>query len=371
MNVVFAGGGTGGHLYPGLALAEELRRREPDSRLLFLCTARDADDPGLQAEGIETTVLPSRSHGPLPLRLAAMVPAVWRAFGLLRAFRPDAVVGLGGYGSVAPVLCARVLRVPVLLLEQNVVPGRTNRMLVRLAAEVASQWEEAVPRFPCRRKVRVTGNPIRTRVRRADRGAAAAALGIDPHVPALLVMGGSQGSSPVNDAMLGALPLLSQREAPMQIVHLTGRHDADAVRAAYAAAGARAVVFDFVEDMAAAYSACDLTLCRAGGTSIAELTALGVPAIFVPLPHAKDNHQHLNASVLESRGAAVLLEQRTLTADQLAGCIADLMDHPDRLAAMASAMRSLGRPRAAAIVADRVVALARPRGPAVAAAGQA
>ncbi len=363
MNVVFAGGGTGGHLYPGLALAEELRRRDPGSRLLFLCTERDAQYPGLHAPGIEVRVLPSRSRGPLPLRLAAMVPAIGRAFRLLAKFRPGAVVGLGGYGSVAPVLAARLLRVPTLLLEQNVVPGRTNRLLVHLAHEVASQWEEAVAYFRCRRKVRVTGNPIRSSIRRGSRLEAAARFGIDPDAPTLLVMGGSQGASPINRLMMDALPHLRARE--LQFIHLAGRHDADEVRAAYqqrAACqghGRAAVVFDFLEDMALAYSACDLAFCRAGGTSIAELTALGVPAVLVPLPHAKDNHQHFNAGVLEARGAAVLLEQRGLTPEQVAACIGELMGRPDRLAEMANQSRRVGVPRAAAIVADRVAALVR------------
>lgn len=371
MKAVFAGGGTGGHLYPGLALAEELRRREPETRLLFLCTERDVSYPGLKAPGLEVAVLPSRSHGPLPLRVAAMVPALGRALRLLKQFRPDIVIGLGGYGAVAPVLAAKLLRVPTLLLEQNVVPGRTNRLLAWLADEVASQWAEAVPYFRRRRKVRVTGNPIRACVRRLERAVAAARLSVDPAVPTLLVMGGSQGATPLNRLMVDALPPLAGRGVALQFVHLAGRHDADRVRAAYGRFPMKAVVFEFLEDMAAAYSACDLAFCRAGGTSIAELTALGIPMLLVPLPHAMDNHQYLNASVLESRGAAVLLEQKTLTAAGLAACLADLLGRPQRLAEMAEESRRVGVPNAAAVVADRVAALARPGHGAVAAEGVA
>jgi len=359
MNVVFAGGGTGGHLYPGLALAEELRQRDPAARLLFLCTERDADSPGLRTPGIEVAVLPSRNRGPLVLRLAAVLPAIWRAFRLLRQFRPDVIAGLGGYGSFAPILAAKLLRVPVLLLEQNVVPGRTNRVLVHLANEVAAQWGESVRHFHRRRRVQVTGNPIRAAVRRVDRAEAAAELGLDPALPTLLVMGGSLGATPLNKHLLAALPLLQEQGRVLQAVHLAGRHDADAVRGAYRQAGIPAVVFDFLEDMSLAYSVADLALCRAGGTSIAELTALGVPALYVPLPHATDNHQHLNASVLESRGAAVLLEQKTLTPEFLAGCIGGLLSRPERLAELAGRSRSIGVPTAAAAVADRVEVLCR------------
>jgi UDP-N-acetylglucosamine--N-acetylmuramyl-(pentapeptide) pyrophosphoryl-undecaprenol N-acetylglucosamine transferase len=366
MNVAFAGGGTGGHLFPGLALAEELRRRDPGSRLLFLCTERDAAYRALQDADVAVDVLPSRNRGPLPLRVASLAAAMPRAFRRLRAFGPDIVIGLGGYGSVAGVLCAKALRVPALLLEQNVIPGRTNRLLVHLADEVASQWQEAARYFRRRRRVRVTGNPLRHAIRRIGRATAADRLGLDAERPTLLVMGGSQGASPLNRAMCEAAPLLARPGLPLQVIHLAGRRDAEQVRATYARSELRAAVYDFLDDMAEAYSACDLALCRAGGTSIAELTALGVPAILVPLPHATDNHQHLNASVLESRGGAVLIEQRDLAPERLAACIQGLMNRPQRLAEMANHSRAVGEPRAAAIVADRVAALTGVSAPALA-----
>ena len=374
MNAIFAGGGTGGHLFPGLALAEELRRRRPDGRRLFLCTERDAAYPALASSGFEATVLPSRNRGPLPLRLLAMLPACRRAFGLLRQVRPDIVIGLGGYASVAPVLCARLLRVPSMLLEQNVIPGRSNRFLSHVVGEVASQWKEARRYFPRRGKVRHTGNPIRSCIRRRDRAEAAGELGLDPGVPTLLVMGGSQGATPLNNLVLEALPRLEDPQRPLQVVHLAGRNDAERARQAYRRTSLRHAVFDFLEDMALAYSAADLAFCRAGGTSIAELTALGVPSLLVPLPHATDNHQHFNASVLECHGAAILLEQRTLTAQRLADCVTRVIHNPDRLAELAGYSRDMGVPDAAAAVADRAAALARPRPrpavPAPARAGQ-
>ena len=357
MRVAFAGGGTGGHLFPGLALAEELRRRAPEARLLFLCTQRDGAYGGLDEPWPEVAVLPCRHRGSLPRRVASLLPAAAGAMGVLLQFRPHVVVGCGGYGSLAPVLCARLLRIPSLLLEQNVVPGRANRLLQIVASEVACQWEESVPFFRCRAKARVTGNPVAGRVRRQDRASAAAALGLDPAVPTLLVMGGSQGATPLNDLVVEALPFIRKHGRPIQFIHLTGQADCERVRAAYERYAMRAAVRAFVRDMSLAFSACDLALARAGGTSIAECTALGIPSLLVPLPHAVDNHQHFNARVLEYHGAGVLLEQDTLSPHGLARHLAELLGDKLRLSYMAGRSRRLGVPRAASVVADRIVAL--------------
>lgn len=363
MRIAFAGGGTGGHLFPGLSLAEELHRRDPagrradgTARFLFLCTQRDASYGALDEPWLDVAVLPADHRGGLPKRLASLVPAASGAWRALRRFRPDVVVGLGGYGSLAPVFCARLLGIPTVLLEQNVVPGRANRLLARLADEMDCQWEESAQFVRCRDKVRVTGNPIRDRIERRDRAAAAAELGLDATTPTLLVMGGSQGATPLNNLMVDALPHLGEGGA-FQVIHLAGGTDAERVAAAYGEQGLRACVRDFLADMALAYSACDLVFSRAGGTSIAEFTALGIPAVLVPLPHAVDNHQHLNARVLEYHGAAVLLEQKTLTAERLAQELRALLGNRPRLAYMAAQSRELGVPRAASVVADRVSAL--------------
>ncbi len=361
MRIAFAGGGTGGHLFPGLSLAEELHRRDPSGRLLLLCTERDGAYGALMEPWLDVAVLPGTSRGALPRRLASLVPAAGGAMRQLRRFRPDLVVGLGGYGSLAPVLCARLLGIPSLLLEQNVVPGRANRLLSRVADEVACQWEESAPYFRCRGKVRVTGNPIRTRIRRQDRAAAAAALGLDAARPTLLVMGGSQGARPLNERMVEAAALFARDGRPIQLAHLAGQADRERVAAAYAEHGLRAAVLGFLEDMALAYGVCDLALSRAGGTTIAEFTALGIPALLVPLPHAADNHQHLNARVLEYHGAAILIAQDALTPQRLVTEATGLLADAPRLAHMAARSRELGVPRAAAVVADRVQALLRGR----------
>ncbi|HUT36173.1 MAG TPA: undecaprenyldiphospho-muramoylpentapeptide beta-N-acetylglucosaminyltransferase [Planctomycetota bacterium] len=358
MKIALAGGGTGGHLFPGLAVAEELRRRDPAARLLLLCTDRDEAYDATQELGIERVVVPATHAGSLPRRLAALLPALVRSLRAIARFKPDAVVGLGGYGSLAPVLCATLRGIPCVLLEQNVIPGRSNRLLARLVDEVEAQWEESVPHFHKRGRVRVTGNPVRGFIQRRERAACAAELGLDPALPTLLVMGGSQGARPLNTLVLSALPILATSGVRMQAVHLSGAADCDRLRAAYEQYTVPARVFGFLEDMSLAYSACDLALSRAGGTSIAELTALGIPAILVPYPHAMDNHQLHNAGVLERRGAALVLEQATLSPHGLAHRLAELLGDRERLAEMSRQSQALGVPRAAAAVADRVEALA-------------
>ncbi len=361
MKIALAGGGTGGHLFPGLAVAEELRRRDPAARLLLLCTDRDEAYDAPQELGLERVVIPSAHTGSLPRRLLGLLPAFVRAMRVVGRFRPDAVVGLGGYGSVAPVLCAALRGIPCVLLEQNVIPGRSNRFLSRFVDEVETQWEESVPHFRARGRVRVTGNPVREFVQRRDRAACAAQLGLDSSLPTLLVMGGSQGARPLNTLMLAALPILATAGVRMQAIHLAGPADGERLRAAYEQYGVPAKVFGFLADMPLAYSACDLALTRAGGTSIAELTALGIPAIFVPYPHAMDNHQFHNASVLEQHHAAVVLEQATISPHALAHRLAELLGSRERLADMARQSRAVGAPKAAAAVADRIEALAHSR----------
>ena len=361
MRIALAGGGTGGHLFPGLAVAEELRQRHPDARLLLLCTDRDEAYECAPEAGVERVVVPSIHYGSLPRRALALVPAFARAMRCLGRFQPDVMVGLGGYGSLAPVLCAAARGIPCILLEQNVVPGRSNRLLARVVNEVDTQWEESVPHFRANGRVRVTGNPVRGFIHRRDRAACAAELGMDAAVPTLLVMGGSQGARPLNTLMLSALPILATAGVRMQVIHLSGAADCERLRSAYEQYAMPAKVFGFLEDMPLAYSACDLALSRAGGTSIAELTALGIPAILVPYPHAMDNHQFHNASSLARRGAATVMEQKTISPHSLAHHVAGLLGDRERLATMGRLSLSAALPRAAAVVADRIEALASGR----------
>jgi UDP-N-acetylglucosamine--N-acetylmuramyl-(pentapeptide) pyrophosphoryl-undecaprenol N-acetylglucosamine transferase len=350
--IVIAGGGTGGHLYPGLALADELAARGVDVVLV-------GATGGIEARVVPTTgyalhLLPGRQLrgggvGRAVSGLATAARATLRAVALLRRLRPALVVGVGGYASVAVVVAAALRRIPSVLLEQNVVPGAANRLLVRLARRVCVGFAESVPYFPPGRAVH-TGNPVRADVLRPRPPRAR---------PGLLVFGGSGGAHRLNEATVGALAALGPAARAVDVVHQTGTADADAVRARYAALGLPVRVEPFITDMGGAYAAADVVVGRAGAMTCAEVTALGLPAILVPYPYAADDHQRRNAEVLAAGGAAETILDADLTPERLAERLRALLDDPARRTAMAARARELGRPDAARRVADECLALAR------------
>lgn len=366
--VLFAGGGTGGHLFPGVATAEELARRAPASRVLLAATQRDAVSRHGVACELETVPVrsprtPQRATH-YPLFAARLAFAVTRSVRVLREHRPHVVVGLGGYGSAAPVLAARRLGIPVLLLEQNAVPGKATRFLSRFGATVAASFPGLAARG-VRGHVVETGNPVRRRVLSAR--AAHAELGLTAGVPVLAVVGGSLGATAVNTRLVSALPLLVERTggrddagfARFQIVHAAGTAEQAAELArAYADAGVRAAVRPFFDDMGAVWGTADAVLCRAGGTTVAELAALGRPAVFVPYPHATDDHQRANARPLADGGGAVVVAEADLTPQRVADEVGALLADAGLRADRSERSRKLGRPDAAARVVDLILGLA-------------
>jgi UDP-N-acetylglucosamine--N-acetylmuramyl-(pentapeptide) pyrophosphoryl-undecaprenol N-acetylglucosamine transferase len=388
MNIVIAGGGTGGHLFPGLALAEELRARGHE--LLFVGTAKGIEarvlpGAGWRLELIEAEGIKGRGMVGLWRGLGRVPRAIWRSRQILRDFRADAVVGVGGYASGPVVLAAALGRRPTAILEQNSIPGITNRILGRVVRRVYTSFAESERFFPAR-KLRPLGNPIRAGLRdAAAREAAKAADGsASPsegngvskaeRAPTLLVLGGSQGARAVNELMVGAMGQLraTGRRVP-HVIHQTGPKDAEEVTRRYQAAGfpvpapagqgpapaqrAQIEVRPFIDDMAGALAAADLVVGRAGATTIAELTAFGRASILIPFPHATDDHQRINAQALAAVGAAVVLDQKGLTAEALADAIAPLIEDGAVRARMAAASRSLGRPEAARAIADDLLAM--------------
>jgi UDP-N-acetylglucosamine--N-acetylmuramyl-(pentapeptide) pyrophosphoryl-undecaprenol N-acetylglucosamine transferase len=349
MNVVIAGGGTGGHLYPGLALADALARR--GHAVTFVGTAAGIEARVVPAAGYPLRMLPGRQlrgggAARAALGLAAAMRGMVGALRLLGTLRPGLIVGVGGYASVAVVLGAAVRRLPTVLLEQNVIPGAANRHLARLAARVCVGFAETVTTFPPGRAVH-TGNPVRAEVLAAARSGS----GHRPR-PGLFVFGGSAGARRLNQATLEATALLGERAREIDLTHQTGAADLDTVRAGYAALGLPVRVVPFIDDMGAAYAGADLVVARAGAMTCAELTAIGLPAILVPYPHAADDHQRRNAEVLVAGGAAEMILDRELTGERLAAALRGLLDDASRRDAMAAAARALGRPDAA----DRVAA---------------
>lgn len=348
MKMLLAGGGTGGHLFPAVALAQRLVEVEPGSEVLFVGTAR----------GIEARVLPELG---LPLELIdisgfigkglksqlsvmpQMVRSVRQSMRLLERYRPDVVVGVGGYASAPVLVAARLQRFPCLIHEQNAWPGLTNRLLARWMDRVCLSFDEADRAFARGRTV-TTGNPLRLGMEDCPP--------IPPGDPTLLIFGGSQGSRALNDVVVFALPRLEEFRGRLTIRHQTGSADLERVRAGYRQAGwDAAAVVPFINEMADAYAQAHLVLCRAGATTIAELTACGRPAILVPFPRAAGDHQTVNARALERRGAALMIPQAELKSEQLARTIGDLLRDRERLQVMAAAAHAAGKRGAA----DRIL----------------
>ena len=358
MRVIIAGGGTGGHVIPALAIAQQLRKQF-GAEVLFIGTAR----------GIETRLVPQAGF-PLDLikvgglknvslmtraRTMFDLPrALWTAGRMLNDFRPDVVIGVGGYASGPAMLAAIRRRIPTLAFEPNVVPGFANRIVARFVSAAAVHFEETCEYF---RNAKVTGVPVRQ---------AFFHLAPKPpgEAPTLLVFGGSQGAHAINQAMIDSLPGLRARIPNIRIIHQTGQRDFDAVQAAYRASGmtgssdAAGEVHKFIDDMPATFARADLLVCRSGASTVGEITAAGKPAIFIPFPRAADDHQNVNARALERAGAAVVVEESNLEAAYLVDTIAALLADPARLQSMSAAAKSLAHPKAVEEIADMVRKLA-------------
>ncbi|MCC6232063.1 MAG: undecaprenyldiphospho-muramoylpentapeptide beta-N-acetylglucosaminyltransferase [Verrucomicrobiales bacterium] len=357
--VAIACGGTGGHLFPGLAVAEQLFEREAEVRLLV--SAKDVDQRALQHERrFEVMTLPAVGFSlarALPFALETL-----RSLRLARAafqqWRPDVFLSMGGFTSAPPALAARSLGIPVALHEANAIPGRANRWLARFAQRRYLHFPESAHRLPggaCD----VVGMPVRSAFQPSDPGSCRLALGLDPRRPVLLVMGGSQGARALNRGILDAAPALIRHVPGLQFLHVTGREDEAETRAAYARAGINASVRAFLTEMELALGAADATLSRAGASSIAECAALRVPALLVPYPHAADDHQAANARALESVGAACVLAQSRLSPESLVERLVPLLADAPTRARMQHALATWHRADADARVADGVLRLAR------------
>jgi UDP-N-acetylglucosamine--N-acetylmuramyl-(pentapeptide) pyrophosphoryl-undecaprenol N-acetylglucosamine transferase len=344
MRAILAGGGTGGHVIPALAIANELKKSY-GAEVLFIGTARGIENRLVPAAGYPLQLVRVGALKNVSLLIRAKTAfdlprAVWDAGRMLNQFAPDVVIGVGGYASGPAMLAAVMKHIPTLAFEPNVVPGFANRVVARFVSGAAVHFEETAKYF---RHAEVTGVPVRQAFFEipVKHGG----------VPTLLVFGGSQGAHAINEAMIRCLPEL-QRQAPgIHIIHQTGERDYNDALAAYASfsgtTGESAEVFKFIEDMPAAFAQADLVVCRSGASTVAEITAAGKPAIFVPFPRAADDHQRVNAEALARVGAAVVVEESKLEGVWLAETIAALLCDARRLQAMSEAARELAHPNAA------------------------
>jgi len=348
MRAILAGGGTGGHVIPALAIAGELKKNYA-AEVLFIGTARGIENRLVPAAGFPLQLVRVGALKNVSLmtrvKTAFDLPrAVWDAGRMLNEFAPDVVIGVGGYASGPAMMAAIIKHIPTLAFEPNVVPGFANRLVARFVSGAAVHFEETARYF---RHAEVTGVPVRH-----------AFFELAPKrggTPTLLVFGGSQGAHAINQAMMRCLRVLA-REAPrIHIIHQTGERDYNDALAAYQNLSAATnesgmmefEVFKFIEDMPAAFARADLVVCRSGASTVAEIAAAGKPAIFVPFPHAADDHQRVNAEALARHGAAVVVEESKLEGVWLAETIAALLQDAPRLKRMGQAARELAHPSAA------------------------
>jgi UDP-N-acetylglucosamine--N-acetylmuramyl-(pentapeptide) pyrophosphoryl-undecaprenol N-acetylglucosamine transferase len=362
MKLIIAGGGTGGHLFPGIAVAEEFLKRNSANEVLFVGTERGIEARAVPAAGYRLELISAagiRGKGTFSQikGVAQMIYGYAQSRKILKSFRPDLVLGVGGYASLPMVLAARGMRVPRFIHEQNAIPGQTNRLLARFASQVFITLEESARYFPAATTM-LTGNPLRRQILDMVENTVPGDAKDDVRCADtfhLLVFGGSQGAHAINAAMIEALPLLKKSRNNVVITHQTGEKDCAAVTAAYRKAGVEAKITAFIADMAAEYAKADLILCRAGATTIAEVTACGKACLFIPFPHAVDDHQRRNAEALLKKDACFMMLERELTGGTLAATIRTLAEDPNLVRRTGELASGLARLDAAKIIVDEMM----------------
>jgi UDP-N-acetylglucosamine--N-acetylmuramyl-(pentapeptide) pyrophosphoryl-undecaprenol N-acetylglucosamine transferase len=364
--VIFAGGGTGGHLYPGFALAHALQQARTGIRCLFVGSERSIESSLFASQPFPRLSIPIEPLAAMrrqPFRfLVGNTRALWAARELLLQEHPQLVVGLGGYVSVPCVWWASRQKIPTALIEQNAIPGRATRWLAAKASLIAATFEEVTQSLPAKSSVMLLGTPVRDSIQRLYRQPVPQGEGplIDHQQPLrLLVLGGSQGAESLNDVVLAWLRT-SEYAAQLQVTHQTGTKDHQRMLAAYSQSSLSVIAKPFIEDMAGAYAAHDLVISRAGATTLAELAIVGLPAVLLPYPHAADQHQRANAKAVEQQGAAIMVEHHyrvQQTAEKLARAIHPLLANRHSLTSMAVAQRNRAYPDATPAIAERLLEL--------------
>ena len=356
MKVIIAGGGTGGHLFPGIAIAEEFLRRDQTNSILFIGTKRGLEqrvlgNMGFNLHTLDVEGIKGRGLAKALGALLKIPRSLVESYRLIRAFCPDIVIGVGGYASGPAVMTAHFMGIKTAIAEQNALPGITNRILGRFADTIFLTFPETRKWFP-EKKIIDSGNPVRaaflTGIRESEKRAGKFTI---------LIFGGSQGARGINMAVLDCLPYLEKIRDKLKIIHQTGSADIDSLSTHYRSHGMDADVLPFIMDMASAFRSADLIICRAGATSIAEITACGKAAILIPLPHAANDHQTKNAEALIKAGAAVTIREKDISGKTLAETIEKFYRHPELIREMEARSASLGNVRAAADIVDACMEL--------------
>jgi UDP-N-acetylglucosamine--N-acetylmuramyl-(pentapeptide) pyrophosphoryl-undecaprenol N-acetylglucosamine transferase len=362
MKVIIAGGGTGGHLYPGIAVAEEFLRRDPSVSVLFAGTEHGIEARVVPKEGYPIKFL--KAEGLVGKSVLKKIKAVFvlvlsffQAFRIISSEKPDIVIGVGGYASFSMVLAARLRGVKTMILEQNSVPGFANRTLGRFADAIAVTYQESYSFFD-RDKTYLTGNPVRKSIFARDQSESGSVYS-GKGTFNVLVFGGSQGAHAINRAVTGTLNYLLDLRQNIRFIHQTGESDLKAMADAYRQLGFQCVVEPFIYRMSDAYAAADMVICRAGATTLAEISVTGKAAVLIPYPYAASNHQELNARKLEDMGAAMVITEKQLDGENLAKAIRELYENPEKRAQIQKASRTVGRAGAAEKIIDIALNLVR------------
>lgn len=358
MKIAFAGGGTAGHLMVGLSTAEEVRSRFNEAEIVFFGTDKKFEKRCVEQRGFHFQQMRARkwekSYKGMIMFIVTTFIGIVESVIAVRRFKPDIVVGLGGYVSIAPIIAAKLHSIPTIILEQNVIPGKANRFLSKWVDEVYCHWRGSLKWLTKAKVARITGTPIRKDILGSQRIRSAEKFGLSPSKKTIFITGGSQGALAINDVILRCLPKLEPLSNELQIIHCTGEFGYEAAKAAYKQTNINAFVCSFLDDMGAAFSLADVIICRAGATTIAEITAVGIPAILIPYPHAADNHQYWNAMELASNGGGYLLQQIDLTPEKIIELITDLLSNRERYDRMKTLNKGLGMPNAASRVVDNI-----------------
>jgi UDP-N-acetylglucosamine--N-acetylmuramyl-(pentapeptide) pyrophosphoryl-undecaprenol N-acetylglucosamine transferase len=351
--VAIACGGTGGHLFPGIAVAEELKKR--GCQIALLISPKDVDQQAVKsAQGFEIFTLPA--VGLQNRNYFSFALSFWKSFraarNIFKRQKPDAVLAMGGFTSAPPILAARKFGAKTFLHESNTIPGRANRLLARFVCEAFVGFSEAASRLKVL-KISVTGTPVRPQFQPRDAVECRVALGLEPNLPTILVVGGSQGASGLNEMILSALPLLAEKN--WQWLHLTGTNDFEKVKEAYAARGIKAIVKPFLAEMDLALGAATVSVSRSGASSLAEIAAMRLPSLLVPFPAAADNHQFFNATAFEKTGAAKLLEQKNSAPEKVAAILTELVENDLARSKFQNALAQWHAPKAAEQIAENIL----------------
>jgi UDP-N-acetylglucosamine--N-acetylmuramyl-(pentapeptide) pyrophosphoryl-undecaprenol N-acetylglucosamine transferase len=363
MRVIIAGGGTGGHLFPGLAIAEELKRRNEMTEVIFVGTEHGIEARVIPKEGYPIKFL--RAEGIIGVSLHKRIPAMAKmglsfldSYRIIKLIRPDILIGVGGYASGAIMLIAVLMSIPTVILEQNCIPGFTNKILGKFVKAVCITYQESIPFFPKERTF-LTGNPVRMHILKGSRESGYRFFSLEENLFTVFVFGGSLGAKSINAAIIDSLRYLNDLKDKIQFLHQTGSGDYDHVRNVYRELGFRGMVTPFIYQMGEAYAVSDIVISRAGATTLAELTALGKSAILIPYPHATGHHQELNARKLFDMGAAKMILDSELNGEALSLAIRELYANETIRTEMQKHSRVLGRPEACEEVVDIAMSIVK------------